>query len=128
MDDTASEKDELEDGEPEERVEKLPSDTEELKEYIARKVEKRRGKKGLKQKTAADEYGYRSYRKKKTEKKAKEKSYQSVPVDRKEYPGYDDVESPFYRPVEEGKPASAVKIFQEESRNLINMKRIYAAV
>jgi len=120
--------DELEDEEPKGRGEKLPSDTEELKDYIAKIVERRHGKSKPKKRTAADEYGYKRYGKKETKKASKERSYQSVPVERKEYNGHDDIESPFYRPIEEEKPASAVKIFQEESRNLINMKRIYAAV
>ncbi len=126
--------DDLDEDEPEEyddeiadEEEYIPSDPDEIKQYIARKVQKRKKKRGERVKTPAEEYGYRKYKRTIDEPEPRKKS----PVSKQEETDLADryTDSPLYQPVSDDIEEPAVPgVFHEETRNLLNMKRIYAAV
>ncbi|MBN2135438.1 MAG: RDD family protein, partial [Acidobacteria bacterium] len=125
-DEDISGKDEESRNQRDKHYEPIPSDPDEIKEYIARKVAMRKGRGDNKAPSLAEEYGYKRSRKKQYDEP--QSKYQKLSSKKMEPPPIDDMDS-IYRPIE-GKPQykDAENILAEETRTLVNFKRLYAAV
>jgi uncharacterized RDD family membrane protein YckC len=108
----------------------VPSDPEDVKRFIAEKVARRRAKSGGSGRTLSEEYGYKP--------KIRGRTSESERVPVKKHSRADiEIESPdspydsrsIYRPIEDEKTQTpSDRLLSEETRSLINSKRIYAGL
>jgi|GEM_PF-4052043 len=108
-----------------EKEEYIPTDPEDVRRYLQEKVSRRKESKEYRERSLAEEYGY-----KRKKKKGKDRPIPPPPA-----PGVDssadeaDIYHSLYKPTKAAeKGTKAEEILEEETRSLINMKRVYAAV
>lgn len=108
----------------------VPSDPEDVKRFIAEKVARRKAKSGASGRTLSEEYGYKSKTRGKTSENervsARKQSRADIEIESPDSP-YDS--RSIYRPMEDEKlQTPSDRLLSEETRSLINSKRIYAGL
>jgi len=108
----------------------VPSDPEDVKRFIAEKVARRKARSGGSGKTLSEEYGYKPKIRGRTSEtsrvSARKQSLADIDIESPDSP-YDS--RSIYRPMEDEEPQiPSDRLLSEETRSLINSKRIYAGL
>jgi len=108
----------------------VPSDPEDVKRFIAEKVARRKARSGDSGRTLSEEYGYKPKIRGRTSEtdrvSARKQSRADIDIESPDSP-YDS--RSIYRPMEDEEPQTpSDRLLSEETRSLINSKRIYAGL